>query len=360
MKARERYKYKCIVGGRKMRPHSLVLDPTYRCMLDCVSCKCRQINEAFHDEDNLTQNEYDGLIGEFRQLGGKEVCVFGGEPLMFRDLFDILSSAKERELSTSLSTNGILLTEQNSQRLLDAELNSMTISVDGTTENYETIAGRKSFEKLKKSLHTFARMNNSGSHQKIKTQIHVTVMNSNAQGLNSILHFAKEFQIPTVSFQYISRVDEQINQATAKMIDGRFRPELNHWGIDAELLVDSDRMEGLKREIGELKGTARRLGISISIDPALSHGFNADYLHRGFFPLNLCCLTLWESIFVGPNGLLSICPMLTHYPIANVREVSLADYWNRNEALVHVRDILLEDKYLPICSSCCLHTRMML
>ena len=102
-----------------------------------------------------------------------------------------------------------------------------------------------------------------------------------------------------------------------------------------------------------------KLGISISIDPALDSKFNADYLTKGIFSLTSRCFVLWESILLGPNGNLSICPMLTHYPIANAKEVSLADYWYNNKELNKVRNILLKEKYIPICSYCCLHTQMM-
>jgi radical SAM protein with 4Fe4S-binding SPASM domain len=54
----------------------------------------------------------------------------GGEPLLRKDLFDLVSYARGLGLQTRVNTNGILLTEENVKRLKDAGLTECGVSLD--------------------------------------------------------------------------------------------------------------------------------------------------------------------------------------------------------------------------------------
>jgi hypothetical protein len=162
-----------------------------------------------------------------------------------------------------------------------------------------------------------------------------------------------------VSFQYVSRVAPEVNKKTEELLGGGFLLSANHWDIDKSVLIDKTQMSGLVEQVEKLKRMARRLEMTISIDPVLDDRLSEESLAEGRYELDLPCTVPWDGIFVGPLGDLSPCPMLTHYPVANVGETSLADYWKSNKGLLGVRKILLERRYLPICASCCSHVAMM-
>ena len=57
------------------------------------------------------------LITEIAELEPGWVLIEGGEPLLRKDLFELLGLMRERELEVHLTTNGVLLSPQILSRL---------------------------------------------------------------------------------------------------------------------------------------------------------------------------------------------------------------------------------------------------
>jgi radical SAM protein with 4Fe4S-binding SPASM domain len=81
-----------------------------------------------------------------RNLGdfGVPVILFsGGEPLLRDDIFDLAYFAREQGLSTILSTNGTLITEEVAQKIYRVGFREVGISLDGIEENNDRFRGKK-------------------------------------------------------------------------------------------------------------------------------------------------------------------------------------------------------------------------
>jgi len=74
-----------------------------------------------------------------------------GEPLLVRELPDMIAAASARGVRTMITTNGTLLTEEWCGRLLDAGLARLTLSVDGDPETHRRIRG-VDLEPLRRNL----------------------------------------------------------------------------------------------------------------------------------------------------------------------------------------------------------------
>jgi len=74
-----------------------------------------------------------------------------GEPLLVRELPDMVAAATARGIGTMITTNGTLLTEEWCGRLLDAGLTRLTLSVDGDPESHARIRGVE-LEPLRRNL----------------------------------------------------------------------------------------------------------------------------------------------------------------------------------------------------------------
>jgi radical SAM protein with 4Fe4S-binding SPASM domain len=64
-------------------------------------------------------------------LGTFRLGLTGGEPLLRKDLFDILDSAKARGLHPCLTTNGLLITEESARAFGQRELVWLNVSLEG-------------------------------------------------------------------------------------------------------------------------------------------------------------------------------------------------------------------------------------
>jgi len=115
--------------GRPLK--SLRLSVTDRCNLRCKYCMPEE-EYAWLPRDNvLTFEEMAALTGHFTDLGVDKVRLTGGEPLLRRDLPQLVRLLFQNRQITdlALTTNGILLGDQ-AQALYDAGVHRITVSLD--------------------------------------------------------------------------------------------------------------------------------------------------------------------------------------------------------------------------------------
>jgi cyclic pyranopterin phosphate synthase len=110
---------------------NLRLSVTDRCNLRCSYCMPEPDYTWLPRRDILQFEEIDRLLGLFLGLGVDKVRLTGGEPLLRRDLPDLVSriAARPAVRDLSLTTNGILLAPLAST-LKDAGLHRLTVSLD--------------------------------------------------------------------------------------------------------------------------------------------------------------------------------------------------------------------------------------
>jgi cyclic pyranopterin phosphate synthase len=115
--------------GRPLR--SLRVSVTDRCNLRCNYCMPQEEYVWLPRRELLTFEEIARLVEVFTSLGVEDVRLTGGEPLLRRDLPQLvqLLAANPRIRDLALTTNGVLFAEQG-QALRDAGLHRVTLSLD--------------------------------------------------------------------------------------------------------------------------------------------------------------------------------------------------------------------------------------
>lgn len=80
-----------------------------------------------------------------------------GEPLLHPEIIEMIAYAHSRGIHVSLTTNGTLLDESMSEKLMRAGLDLIKISIDGGKQTYEKIRGFP-YLRIKEKLHEFLRL----------------------------------------------------------------------------------------------------------------------------------------------------------------------------------------------------------
>jgi cyclic pyranopterin phosphate synthase len=115
--------------GRPLR--NLRVSVTDRCNLRCQYCMPEEDYTWLRRADLLTFEEIQRLVEVFTELGVDKVRLTGGEPLLRRDLPDLVRMLAEvpavRDLA--MTTNGVLLADQ-AAALRAAGLHRVTVSLD--------------------------------------------------------------------------------------------------------------------------------------------------------------------------------------------------------------------------------------
>jgi len=107
------------------RPYALLAEVTYRCPLHCPYCSNPT---QMRNDRELTTDEWGRVIREAAGLGVLQIGFSGGEPLVRRDLAELVRGAREARLYTNLITSGVGLDENRARELRDAGLDSVQLS----------------------------------------------------------------------------------------------------------------------------------------------------------------------------------------------------------------------------------------
>ena len=119
------------------RPYVISWNLTYRCNLACEHCYldaggAPQVGtENFADRSELGTEECFRVIDEIAAFAPECVTILtGGEPLLRRDILEIVRRASERGLWVVVGTNGVRITENLAQRLTEAGARGLSLSLD--------------------------------------------------------------------------------------------------------------------------------------------------------------------------------------------------------------------------------------
>src|SRR5439155_19841923 len=102
------------------RPLCLLAELTYRCPLKCPYCSNPLELHRYRDE--LDTGQWLRVLSEAAGLGVVQVHFSGGEPLVRRDLVELVQHARQAGLYTHLSTGGTLADKTTLERLRTAGL----------------------------------------------------------------------------------------------------------------------------------------------------------------------------------------------------------------------------------------------
>jgi pyrroloquinoline quinone biosynthesis protein E len=127
------------------RPYTLVAELTYRCPLACVYCS-NPLDFARH-RDELDTDTWLRVLAEAEALGVVQLNLSGGEPLLRKDLEQLVAEGERLQLYTNLITSGLPLARSRLAALRDAGLDNVQLSLqDVTPEGAERISGKAAFE----------------------------------------------------------------------------------------------------------------------------------------------------------------------------------------------------------------------
>ncbi len=102
------YVMKQHLSGRKRYPLVLMLEPLFRCNLACAGC-----GKIDYPDEILNQRlSFDECMTAIDECGAPVISIAGGEPLLHREMPQIVRGFLERKKFVILCTNALLLTKK--------------------------------------------------------------------------------------------------------------------------------------------------------------------------------------------------------------------------------------------------------
>jgi MoaA/NifB/PqqE/SkfB family radical SAM enzyme len=121
-----------------MKPRLLQIYLTNRCNSNCKSCNVKQLPQ----DDTLSITNIIDAVEQYKNMGGRVVTLTGGEPLLRKDIFDIIHALSDFNLNINICTNGISLNKEFVDKIASIKRLRIIVSLDSLNrERYKLLRG---------------------------------------------------------------------------------------------------------------------------------------------------------------------------------------------------------------------------
>lgn len=182
----------------KRRWRLLQVEPAIACNLNCVMCPWREITKN-SENHGLMSSEVWNAIRPYLSEAKSVDFTGGGEPLLQPQLPEWIAEAKAAGCETGFLSNGLLLKKEKLQRILDAGVDWICVSMDGAdAELYEKIRIGSNFKRVCENVANIAEMR-TGSLP--KTMINFVLMDLNFHQVEDIVRLTARLGVDQVNFK---------------------------------------------------------------------------------------------------------------------------------------------------------------
>ncbi|WP_410767904.1 radical SAM protein [Fontibacillus sp. BL9] len=235
------------IGTTAEKGPVVVWNATRACNLSCRHCYADACPSK--EEGELSTTEAMDFINDLVAYRVPVLLFSGGEPLMRRDLPELIAYASSKGLRPVLSTNGTLITSGKARQLKEAGVKYAGISLDGLEGKHDRFRGRGG--SFGRALSGIRNCQNAG----LKVGLRFTISSNTYDDLDGILELIEEENITRACFYHlvysgrgsalrkedVSR--EQSRQAVEKIIAKTL--ELHRKGKAVELLTVDNHADGV-------------------------------------------------------------------------------------------------------------------
>jgi radical SAM protein with 4Fe4S-binding SPASM domain len=270
--------------------------------LNCVHCYNNlPIRDQEARDKELTSEEHCRLLDEITEAGCFWLLYTGGEIFVRKDFLDIYTYAKRKGLLITLFTNGVLITPEIADFLVEWRPFAIEISLYGRTrETYERVTGVPgSYDRCMRGIHL---LTERGLPLKLKTMA-ITI---NKHELWEMKHFVEE----ELCLEF--RFDPMINpciDCSQKALSVRLTPQEV---IELDL-KDPKRVAEWKKFTEQFNG------------PVYAPGHSEELFH---------CSAGFNTFAIDPCGMLNAC-LLSNRDSYDLRKGSFKEGWGN--AISHLR-----------------------
>jgi len=325
------------------RPYVVSWNLTYRCNLACEHCYLDAggtplvDSESFADRSELGTEECFKVIDDIAAFAPECVTILtGGEPLLRRDILEIVRRASERGLWVVVGTNGVRISENVARRLADAGARGLSLSLDALDpdrhDRFRNVRGA-----WRNTVEGAGILNRAGLPFIVQT----TAGSHNLGELEAIADFAHDrlaakvwnlyFLVPTGRGQFVSDITPtQYDDVLASL----YRIQQKYSG---RMLVNAKCAPHyiktvLENSAAETNPLARAEATTTSFDSA-PDGSSPIRTYSGGAG---GCPAGTHYMGIRPNGDVTPCPYLPVFA-GTLRKSTLAELWTSSELFANIR-----------------------
>jgi AdoMet-dependent heme synthase len=200
-----------------MAPFTIAWEVTRACAYACVHCRADAMHVA--DPNELNTEEALRLIDRLADFGSPILIFTGGDPMMRKDLHELIGYATQKGLRCSLTPTATALpTTARLEKVRDAGIRRIALSLDAPSaeihDNFRQVAG--SWQRTMDILHRAQEIG-------ISVQVNTTISKHNVDILDEMVPFIQEvgavqwslfFLVPTGRAQVKNMISAEEHERT--------------------------------------------------------------------------------------------------------------------------------------------------
>jgi len=267
------------------------------------------------------------------------------EPLIYPHLIESLVYAKQKGLYTTITTNALTL-KQKAGKLIEAGLDEIFISLDGTSEIHNEIRGnKKSFEKAVEGIEALNAYPNSP-----KITIVYAITEWNIECMIPFLDFFKNYKIARIGFMHTQFTENEVAQIHNTKYGDIYQATISNV---QELDFTKMDLKKLLENIQTIKKQSYPFEVFFSPEMASEKELELYYFQPEKI-LGKHCHDVFSNMMIKSNG--SVIPShgrCFNLTVGNLYEDSLENIWNSATFSKLRTDIMKAGGYFDACSRCC-------
>jgi len=329
----------------------IYIEPTSRCNIACRTCMRNTWDETM---GGMTEETFALVLEGIAQVQPRPSVMFAGigEPTSHPRIVDMIKRVKALGCMVEITTNGTLLTERRSHRLIDAGLDTLWVSLDGATpESYEDVRLGAMLPQVLDNLKTFREARRQWSYRpKPDIGIAFVAMRQNINDLPKVIELGRSLGAVKFSVSNVLPYTEEMRQQM-----------LYEHTLKDVAYMSSGWLPTLSIPKMDINDTTRDAFFG-----ALNSGCSVSFAGNKLSGANdVCIFVEGGALAIGWDGGVSPCPPLLHnhnaflrkynrklkrHVVGNLHERGLIDLWSDPEYLAY-RERVHSFAFAP-CSFC--------
>lgn len=178
---------------------TIIIEPTNSCNLKCPVCPTSQ--NMKRKKGFMKFEDFKNIVDSIEPITKKIYMNFAGEPLLNKNIFEMVRYAEEKGISTLVSTNTTLL-DRYIDGVLSSKLSKLIVCLDGASkETHESYRVGSDFDKVKENIRTLCKAKSEAGLVKPEINLQFVVMKKNENEIQKMVEIAEELGVNSLTLK---------------------------------------------------------------------------------------------------------------------------------------------------------------
>jgi radical SAM protein with 4Fe4S-binding SPASM domain len=317
------------------RAHTISWNITRRCNINCAHCYLDAAFRTGEQADELSTEECFRVIDQIEEVNPSALLILtGGEPLLRKDLFEIVRYASQKKFMVVVGTNGTMLNDRLAQKMMEAGVKGVSISIHSAKPE-----AHDHFTRVPRSWQNTIRGAEVLKRNNIEFVIQTSTMPWNYDEIPEVVDLAYNLGARFFNLYFL------VCTGRGQGLTGQDITEAQYEAMLVRVFEMQKKYQG--KMLISAKCTPQYKRIVYEADP------DSPYLKS----YSGGCPAATHYAQITPKGDVTPCPYMS-IPLGNVKETRFAEIWNTSLVLNQLRDRkLLQGRcgsceFQKVCSGC--------